>query len=221
MSKVIPENHNMKLWNAVCTTDPDLTKTVNQRGGFTAIDAYGQIKAATKVFGPVGKGWGWEILDVSVIEGMYVITINIMYDGNTFPVVGAKKLTMQKSSQITPDEDAPKKALTDAITKGLSYIGFNADVFLGMFDDSKYVADLRFNKALQDFVEDNEDTIQTIKESIETEDLSPGAEKWFALDHETMKWLWTAPTKGGPFTTEERKVMQTPAWRKAGGQPEQ
>ena len=37
--------------------------------------------------------------------------------------------------------ECQKKALTDAITKGLSYLGFNADVFLGMFDDNKYVSE--------------------------------------------------------------------------------
>ncbi len=36
------------------------------------------------------------------------------------------------------DEEAWKKARTDATTKGLSMLGFNADVFLGLWDDSKY-----------------------------------------------------------------------------------
>ncbi len=41
------------------------------------------------------------------------------------------------------DEEAPKKSLTDALTKGLSWLGFAADVHMGLFDDSKYVADRR------------------------------------------------------------------------------
>jgi len=39
-----------------------------------------------------------------------------------------------------------KKATTDGITKCLSMLGFNADVFLGKFDDNKYVQELK-NKA--------------------------------------------------------------------------
>ncbi|CAB4195644.1 hypothetical protein UFOVP1298_32 [uncultured Caudovirales phage] len=39
------------------------------------------------------------------------------------------------------DEEAPKKSLTDAISKALSMIGFSADVYLGLFDDNKYVND--------------------------------------------------------------------------------
>ena len=36
------------------------------------------------------------------------------------------------------DDDFAKVA-TDALTKGLSKLGFNADVFMGLFDDNKYV----------------------------------------------------------------------------------
>ena len=39
------------------------------------------------------------------------------------------------------DEEAPKKSLTDAIGKALSMLGFSADVYLGLFDDNKYVND--------------------------------------------------------------------------------
>ena len=48
---------------------------------------------------------------------------------------GQKRLNSSKG----PDEDAVKKAVTDGLTKCLSYLGFNADVFLGKFDDNKYV----------------------------------------------------------------------------------
>jgi hypothetical protein len=41
------------------------------------------------------------------------------------------------------DSDASKKATTDAITKLLSQLGFSADVFLGKYDDQKYVEALR------------------------------------------------------------------------------
>ena len=37
------------------------------------------------------------------------------------------------------DDDCIKKVATDALTKGLSKLGFNADVFMGRFDDNKYV----------------------------------------------------------------------------------
>ena len=48
----------MKLWQSVETTDPNFTKKVNQRGGFTAISAQYQLMTATETFGPFGTGWG-------------------------------------------------------------------------------------------------------------------------------------------------------------------
>lgn len=129
---------NLKLWKAVCETNPDAIKKVNQRGGFSAIDAYSQIYAATNEFGAVGVGWGWEVINIQYPPNDSIIVQINMWHGtreNCFPVFGQKKLNMGDK----PDEDAAKKALTDAITKGLSYLGFNADVFLGYFDDNKYV----------------------------------------------------------------------------------
>ena len=43
------------------------------------------------------------------------------------------------SAKNKPDTDCMKKATTDGLTKCLTYLGFNADVFLGKFDDNKYV----------------------------------------------------------------------------------
>lgn len=138
------QSENLTIWNQVCTTDPDATKRVNQRGGFTAIDAYSQIMKATEVFGPVGKGWGWKILSLSDHGNTLVMRVWFWYgtEETGFEVVGQKSI---KSGQ-KEDEDCAKKALTDAITKALSYLGFNADVFLGKFDDSKYVEGLKEQK---------------------------------------------------------------------------
>jgi hypothetical protein len=132
--------HNLILWDAVSKTDPSATTRINQRGGFTAIDAYSQIRAATEQFGPVGSGWGWVVEDVQFPPNDTVVVRIALWHGDPkgsrFDVFGQKKLNGKNG----PDEDAFKKALTDAITKGLSYLGFNADVFLGQFDDNKYVA---------------------------------------------------------------------------------
>lgn len=131
-------NANMEIWDKVEKTNPDVTSKVNQRGGFTAIDAYSQIKKATEVFGPVGEGWGWT-LGAPIFPPNDTVMIEVtVWHGNRekfIPVFGQKKLNTKNG----PDEDAMKKAVTDGITKALSYLGFNADVFLGKFDDNKYV----------------------------------------------------------------------------------
>jgi hypothetical protein len=64
-------------------------------------------------------------------------------------------------------------------------------------------------------IERHKDTIECVKENIATGNLSIAAEAWYELTHDEMKSLWVAPTKGGPFTTEERRIMQTKEFREA------
>ena len=137
------KNPNTALWDKVFPTDPAYTKFVKVGRGFTTIDAYYQVKTATEVFGPVGLGWGWDT-DETYTDGMVIVKMYLWYKhpdtGETSqPLVhfGCKALA-NKSGRI--NEDAVKSATTDALTKALSYIGFNGDVFLGLFDDNKYVA---------------------------------------------------------------------------------
>jgi len=132
---------NMDLWDAVSKTDPTHTKKVNQRGGFTAIDAHYQIQQATNQFGPVGVGWGYIVEKMERFDTLIVVHVTMWHGSreNTFgPILGCAEMFGKR-----PDADAPKKATTDAITKGLSHLGFNADVFLGLFDDNKYIAKLK------------------------------------------------------------------------------
>ena len=142
---------NMKLWQSVETTDPNFTKKVNQRGGFTAISAQYQLMTATETFGPFGTGWGvkderiekWEDVGLAVYTGiLWYIPAEfkkgipvIKEEPSEFPIHSSIKY----HSNGRVDDDFMKKVATDALTKGLSKLGFNADVFMGKFDDNKYV----------------------------------------------------------------------------------
>lgn len=133
---------NMKLWKAVEKTNPAYTKKVNQRGGFTSISANYQIMEATEQFGPIGIGWGYMSGDPIICDTLVMVPVTLWHGSreNTFgPMIGCDEW---KDKDGRVDSDAPKKATTDAITKMLSQLGFNADVFLGRFDDVKYVAQM-------------------------------------------------------------------------------
>tara|TARA_Y100000310_G_scaffold280644_1_gene300517 strand:+ start:603 stop:1253 length:651 start_codon:yes stop_codon:yes gene_type:complete len=137
----MPEKDNMKLWNAVCTTPPEHTKRVNQRGGFTAIGAQWQIQQATELWGPYGANWGMGALEWGTITdaagNVVEVTLNAMfqYPNGSFPI--------GTDAAFRPGNDTRKKLLTDATTKALSKLGFSADVFLGKYDDNKYVQGLK------------------------------------------------------------------------------
>jgi len=133
---------NLRIWSQVEKTNPAHTKKVNQRGGFTAISAAFQIQRATEVFGPIGIGWGYSTGAPIVIETLITVPVSFWHGdrANVFgPMLGCEEWK-DKNGRV--DSDAPKKAVTDGLTKLLSQLGFNADVFLGRFDDSKYVADM-------------------------------------------------------------------------------
>lgn len=135
-------NDNMALWRAVETTDPRHTKKVNQRGGFTAIGANYQIMKATEQWGPLGIGWGYTASEPLFHDSLVFVSVTLWHGdrSNVFgPVHGGAEWKTNKGHL---DSDAPKKAGTDGLTKLLSQLGFNADVFLGRFDDNKYVESL-------------------------------------------------------------------------------
>lgn len=132
----------MRIWQAVEKTDPAHTKHVSQRGGFTAINANYQIMQATKQFGPIGIGWGYVSGEPVFHDTLLFVPVTLWYGdrSNTFgPMLGCEEW---KSDKGRVDSDASKKATTDAITKLLSQLGFSADVFLGKYDNQKYVEEL-------------------------------------------------------------------------------
>ena len=140
---------NMQLWNSVCTTDPQYTQKVEYgKRKFTAIGAQYQLMEATKVFGPFGSGFG--VSDEKFTEfgteclALYQARLWYYLDGKTdvihqLPIHSSIKYSV--NGRV--DDDFAKKIATDALTKGLSKLGFNADVFLGLFDDNKYVNQLK------------------------------------------------------------------------------
>jgi len=64
-------------------------------------------------------------------------------------------------------------------------------------------------------VEKHAETIVAIKEGIASGQLFKAAEAWSELNNDEKQALWVAPSKGGPFTTQEREVMKTPEFRQA------
>ena len=153
-------SENMALWDAVCRTDPAVTKgakigTMN----ITAIGPQSQRKMATKMFGPYGIGWGVipgsETKEFNnwgdVILCSYHATMFYVYNGERgeFPIEADLKIVYMtkgyngNAGYLKVDEDYSKKIKTDAMTKGLSSLGFNSDVFEGKFDDCKYVQKMK------------------------------------------------------------------------------
>ena len=156
-TKVKP-NPNMVLWEKVCETNPEITKRVSTRGGFTSIDAQTQVKRATELWGQYGFKWGMHDLSYEMIYdnakpiGLSLVTMFYYPSVISRNATGSPtsrgngneaKFPISSDMAYRPTDDCYKKLATDALTKALSRLGFNSDVFEGKFDDSKYVAEMK------------------------------------------------------------------------------
>ena len=173
---------NTNLWAAVEKTDPKYTKQFSRGGGFkgTATNATYLAKKATEQFGPCGTGWGINVLNEEIIQGAPLIvdgqvvaheTIHKVHarfwyvlDGERGEVeqFGQTQMVGKNKNGFYTDEEAPKKSLTDAMSKCLSLLGFSADIHLGLYDDNKYVAQLKeeFAPKVAPITEEQAATIQ-------------------------------------------------------------
>jgi hypothetical protein len=140
------ENNNTILWDKFKHTDPSYTKPFPKFGKtLTTIDPMYQVMCMTRVFGPVGKGWSYDAkyhyTDANVFAEVKVVWTDKEDVWYKYGPVSSVCALYKKNGSL--DDEAPKKALTDALTKGFSHLGVSADVFLGMFDNSKYVSAMK------------------------------------------------------------------------------
>lgn len=135
------DESKLALWRRHFRTDPKHTKNVSHRGGFTSIDAHTQLEEATSEWGPYGGEWGLRDLSLSFERGdgetpmvSAILSAEFFYPGGAFPII--------VDDRFKHGDDAIKKLMTSARSKALSWLGFNADVYCGQFDDKQYVASM-------------------------------------------------------------------------------
>ena len=136
---------NLALWNSVCVSSPETLKAVNYgQRKFTAIGAQSQRKRATELWGAYGANWGLRKLVWSTIAKNGELPVELILDCEFFWPGGSFEFS--SDIKYKPGEDCRKKLHTDVLTKSLSELGFNSDVFEGKwedFADNKYVADTK------------------------------------------------------------------------------
>jgi hypothetical protein len=164
-----PTSKNLAIWLRAEPTDPAYVKAITgkQYKGSSPNPTW-IAKRLTEEFGPVGWGWGYtnvrftEVTDPTNAKVVSYAHITFFYfpHGRPAPelqpvvasvlevpgcahfeqIGGTESAGVRKSSgDPFIDEDGRKKSLTDAIVKAASHIGFAGDIFLGRWDDNKYV----------------------------------------------------------------------------------
>lgn len=160
-------NTNLKLWKSVEKTNPAYTKKAKVGGNsITAISPQFQIMNATEKFGAYGEKWGFrniqldysitntpiafKVVDwntkaetiVNTILGLVGFKATFFFPNGEFEITNSIKI-FTDNSHAKIDDNYAKKLETDALTKALSKLGFNADIFLGKFDDVRYVEEMK------------------------------------------------------------------------------
>ena len=139
--------NNLDVWDRLASSDPKYLKKVSFGSrSFTAIDPQYQVKKMTEEFGAVGEGWGWhnttEIVPVSNGDSAVLAHVTVWHGtpSNSFgPFTGGRKFFDAAKGRMAVD--APKMVITDGLSKALSHIGCDADIFLGKMDGNKYDQD--------------------------------------------------------------------------------
>lgn len=157
---------NMRLWDTLGKTDPSHTKQFQRGGGFrgTAVKPMWVNKQLTETFGPCGVGWGTkkpefqtvigqdgEVLVYCTVEAWYIDPNlkpdDLLSDERSVFGVGGDKCAQWVGQgdkrRLVHDDEAFKKAYTDALGNAFKFVGVAADIHMGLFDDSKYVAEVR------------------------------------------------------------------------------
>lgn len=166
------KNETMKLWDSFEKTDPKYTKAFTRGGGFkgTAINGTYIVKKLTEQFGPCGTGWRFVLEDEQIVEGhtlkngdkakLHIVRGHLDYRQpfagafkvddpwfSTSPQFGQTMLVDENKNGVFMDEEAPKKSITDCISKCAVLLGIAADIHLGLFDDNKYVNERKAEEA--------------------------------------------------------------------------
>lgn len=140
---------NMKIYEATRHVPPEAKKPIpaGRLKGYTNINPMWRIKTMTEQFGICGIGWRVEITkqwlepsESGEVSAFCNINLYIKVDGEwseAIPGTGGAKYVVQEKSGKYVDDEAFKKAETDAISVACKMLGIGADVYWAE-DRTKY-----------------------------------------------------------------------------------
>ena len=194
---------NLELWNKVEKTNPKYTKKANVKGNnITSIAPQYQIMNATEHFGVYGQSWGFKSLNFDYSlkeEGLVSLKAVFFFPKGEFEIINSISI-WRDNAKTKIDDNFAKKLETDALTKALSKLGFNADIFMGKFDDSRYVEEMK--KEFAEPIDEKKLTEPTPKKKI----LTPKQFDILCGDKAVRANIITA-LKMYEMTHEQRKVL--------------
>lgn len=142
---------NLKYWNLLKTVPAGMLKPImaGRLKGKSDINPQWRMEAMTSVFGPVGKGWRYEIVRLWTEPGtppevcaFALVNVYVCDEAGIWsepiPGIGGSMLIEQETRGPHTSDEAYKMAVTDALSVALKALGVAADVYMGLLEGSKY-----------------------------------------------------------------------------------
>ena len=184
------ENKNLALYNRVREVPVEAKKDI-QAGrlkGKTDINPLWRIQTLTREFGPAGIGWYTEVEKQWTEEcgnerAVYIkLNLDIKVD-NTWskPIegFGGAMVVSNEKNGLYLDDDASKKAYTDAISQACRSLGIGADVYWAN-DATKYQQE----KALEESRDQAIEYLQSLKTQAQMNEAWAYYSQYFGRDKE-------------------------------------
>lgn len=155
---------NLDVWNAGAEVPKEATSPFNN-GRFkgTDINRMWRVKVLTELFGPVGIGWDWKIVDTQTYKldqddrvVLFAKGELRLYDSETrmwsVPIIGygGNDLVQSNSKGIRINDDAYKMVDTDAFGHACSKLGIGASVYWN--EMTKYTSEKPEDEPNQGFI---------------------------------------------------------------------
>lgn len=152
------EKNNLALYNRVREVPEEAKKNIEagRLKGKTDINPVWRIQTLTREFGPAGIGWYTEVVERTIQESgnekaiflhlrLYVKDPETNEWSKPIEGFGGAMIVAAEKGGLFFDDDAFKKAYTDAISQACRSLGIGADVYWAL-DATKYQNDLSWEE---------------------------------------------------------------------------
>lgn len=140
----------LEIWNAVKRVPPENLREIRggRLSGKTDISPQWRYKAMTEQFGPCGIGWKYTIdrlwrEDCSDGQVFAFAQISLFVKNgdswsDAIPGQGGSMLIEKEMKGPYSSDEGYKMAITDALSVAMKLLGVAADIYMGIWDGSKY-----------------------------------------------------------------------------------
>jgi len=141
---------NTELWNNVKQPPESALKKITggRLSGMTDISPQWRFLVLTEQFGPCGVGWKYTVDKLWPESGsdgqifafaqVSLFTKDSDVWSEPIPGIGGSMLVTKESAGLHSSDEGYKMAVTDALSVACKALGIAADIYMGLWDGSKY-----------------------------------------------------------------------------------